>query len=85
VRQLPQRRYGAETPAKFDLNIPNREKHGELKITLSFFHYWSPSANESKQTMKILIVLTAILATVGAYCPNGCSKNGSCGLNGEAR
>jgi hypothetical protein len=83
VRQLPQRRYGAETPAKFDLNNPNREKHGELKFTLSFFH--SHPANESKQTMKILIVLTAILASVGAYCPNGCSKNGSCGLNGEAR
>ncbi|KAL3776799.1 hypothetical protein ACHAW5_006218 [Stephanodiscus triporus] len=30
---------------------------------------------------KVLFVLTAILATVGAYCPNACSKNGSCGLN----
>jgi hypothetical protein len=48
VRQLPQRRYGAETPAKFDLNNPNREKHGELKITLSFFHYWSPSSKRIK-------------------------------------
>jgi hypothetical protein len=49
VRQLPQRRYGAETPAKFDLNIPNREKHGELKITLSFFHYWSPSSKTNNE------------------------------------
>ena len=38
-----------------------------------------------RQTMtKILLVLATILATVGAYCPNGCSKNGSCGVNGEA-
>ena len=34
---------------------------------------------------KILLVLAAIIATVGAYCPNGCSKNGSCGVNGETR
>ena len=33
--------------------------------------------------MKILLVLATILATVSAYCPNGCNKNGSCGLNGE--
>lgn len=34
--------------------------------------------------VKILTVLAAILATAGAYCPNGCSKNGSCGINGKA-
>ena len=33
---------------------------------------------------KILLVLAAILAVAGAYCPNGCSKNGSCGDNGES-
>ena len=37
----------------------------------------------TNDTMKILLVLATILATVSAYCPNGCNKNGSCGLNGE--
>eukprot|EP00580_Thalassiosira_gravida_P000078 CAMPEP_0201610892 /NCGR_PEP_ID=MMETSP0492-20130828/18304_1 /ASSEMBLY_ACC=CAM_ASM_000837 /TAXON_ID=420259 /ORGANISM="Thalassiosira gravida, Strain GMp14c1" /LENGTH=245 /DNA_ID=CAMNT_0048076875 /DNA_START=53 /DNA_END=791 /DNA_ORIENTATION=- len=30
---------------------------------------------------KLLFVLAMILATVGAYCPNGCTKHGSCGTN----
>ena len=33
--------------------------------------------------MKILLVLATIFATVGAYCPNACSGNGSCGINGK--
>ncbi len=33
--------------------------------------------------VKIIAVLATLFATAGAYCPNGCSKNGSCGVNGE--
>ena len=33
--------------------------------------------------VKIIAVLATLFATAGAYCPNGCSKNGSCGINGE--
>ena len=33
--------------------------------------------------MKVLLVLTTIIATVGAYCPNACSGHGSCGINGN--
>ena len=33
--------------------------------------------------MKLLFVLATVLATAGAYCPNNCSKNGSCGANGK--
>ena len=40
-------------------------------------------SNRLPYTMKILLVLATILATISAYCPNGCNKNGSCGLNGE--
>ena len=32
--------------------------------------------------MKLLIA-AAILSAVGAYCPNACSGNGSCGINGK--
>src|SRR6056300_1158710 len=32
--------------------------------------------------MKLLIAAT-ILSAVGAYCPNACSGNGSCGINGK--
>ena len=34
------------------------------------------------ETMKLLIAAT-ILSAVGAYCPNACSGNGSCGINGK--